>query len=466
MLPQTDWIPEGAPPALRRCLEEWSILQMRDAYKPLLEGKERFKVVAAGRRSGKTLIAKRYMALQVLDPANAGNRYFIGGPIYHQTSEMYWQDMGTLLFMSLFPAECIRKGDRVYVLPNGTELHIVGLDEPRRIEGQDWDGGIIDEIADIKPTAWEYNLLPALSTKRPDKPGYKPWCWLVGVPEGRNHYYRMAQMGLDPAEPEWGTYTWPSSVWMDEADLAAKRRQMSERAFRQEYEATFEEATGRVYADYSAANYTGARVRHDEPLLWSHDFNNVPMSSVVAALRGEEVYCLDEIVLDNATARHAALEFVNRYEAHQQKTVTLFGDASGTQRAGHTSNYAEMANILRGHGWRVIQQVPNANPPIVDRQNALRGRIKAADGVVRLFVNRGACPVLHQCLDELQYKRKRIEGEMKQASQFLEDDTAYYSHVGVALGYMAHRLFRVTEEREPEPPPRLNLRTARPFKIR
>jgi hypothetical protein len=42
--------------------------------------------------------------------------------------------------------------------------------------------GILDEFGNCKPNAWGANVRPALS----DRNG---WCDLIGVPEGRNHYY-------------------------------------------------------------------------------------------------------------------------------------------------------------------------------------------------------------------------------------------------------------------------------------
>ena len=51
-------------------------------------------------------------------------------------------------------------------LPNGTEIHVIGLDQPQRIEGINWTGGIIDEIADVKGSALQENIMPALTTDR------------------------------------------------------------------------------------------------------------------------------------------------------------------------------------------------------------------------------------------------------------------------------------------------------------
>ena len=82
----------------------------------------------------------------------------------------------------------------IIYLPNGSELHVIGLDRPERFEGIPWLGGVVDEIANCKPTAINENILPALDTEDPRRPGYKAWGWFIGVPEGFNHFYDMARL--------------------------------------------------------------------------------------------------------------------------------------------------------------------------------------------------------------------------------------------------------------------------------
>ena len=95
-------------------------------------------------------------------------------------------------------------------LKNGTVIILIGLDKPERIEGTFWSGGIIDEIADIKEGAWEANISPALDTFNPSRPDYQAWCWLIGVPDGLNHQYDMANYAETANDPQWKLYHWKS----------------------------------------------------------------------------------------------------------------------------------------------------------------------------------------------------------------------------------------------------------------
>lgn len=393
----------------------------------------RFPVVPAGRRSGKTERFKRFIAKEAM--RNPGERYFIGAPTRDQVRKIYWADMKMLCFASMCkvrPSE----SDLIIYLNNGSEIHLIGLDRPERIEGILWTGGGIDEIADIKPDAWEANIRPALDTFNPTRPNYRAWCWLLGVPDGLNHYYDMAQYALTAGDAEWECFTWLSEDILPPETIAAAKRQMSPKQYRQEYCAAFEGATGRIYEDYSAANTTHEVIQPHEQLLWMHDQNYTPLSSAVGVRRGEDLLLLDEIVLTSAISKQSAIEFVERFANHGNKRVEIYGDPAGRagEKHGHASDYTDIENVLRAHGWQFTRRVKKAAPSIKDRQNAVRARILNADGKRRLFVNSNKAKYCHKGLSTVQ---------LQKGSSFQEDQTNEYQHITTAIGYCVDVLWPI-----------------------
>lgn len=292
----------------------------------------RFPVVPAGRRSGKTERAKRFVAKMSMK--NANERYFIAAPTHAQVKKMYWADMKMLCLCSL-QVKAPSETDLIIFMNNGTEIHLIGLDRPQRIEGVFWSGGVIDEIADIKADAWEANIRPALDTFNPTRPDYRAWCWLIGVPDGLNHYYDMAQYAESANDPDWGLFHWKSSEILPAATIAAAKRQMSAKQYKQEYEASFEGATGRIYEDYDRTNHTSATIEPHEQLMWMHDQNFTPLSSAIGVRRMraqsntdralgivavEDFFLLDEIVLTSAVSKQSAAEFVEKFKDHKTST--------------------------------------------------------------------------------------------------------------------------------------------------
>jgi hypothetical protein len=394
----------------------------------------RFPVVPAGRRSGKTERAKRFVAKMAMK--NPGEMYFIAAPTRDQVKKIYWADMKRLCLTSL-QSKPPSETELTIFMDNGTQVQLIGLDRPERIEGVFWSGGVIDEIADIKPEAWEANIRPALDTFNPTRPDYKAWCWLIGVPDGLNHYYDMAQYAETANDPDWKVFHWKSSEILPAKTIEAAKRQMSAKQYKQEYEASFETASGRIYEDYSPDNYTAETIQPHEQLLWYHDFNYTPMSSGIGVRRGDVVYLLEEIILVSAVARQSAQEFVDRFKDHQNKHVLIYGDPAGRagEKHGHASDYTEIEKILRDNGWKFTRKVKPAAPAIKDRQNAVRAKIRNAAGEVSLFVNTQQAPYTHKGLATVQ---------LKKGSTFLEDETEF-QHITTAIGYFVDYEFPVVK---------------------
>ncbi len=384
----------------------------------------RFPLVPAGRRSGKTERFKRFLVKQA--SATPGI-YFAAAPTHDQAKKIFWDDLKAFTLSSAHnrrPSE----SERIIYLPNGSEIHVIGLDKPQRIEGIPWTGGGIDEFADIKPHAWEANILPALNTVNPTNPDYRAWCWLLGVPDGLNHYYDLCQAAETGQDPNFKVFHWKSAEILPPDVMQAMKRAMSEKQFKQEFEASFETASGRIYEDYGKWNHTDETIKPHEQLMWMHDQNFTPLSSAVGVRRGNSLYLLDEIVLTSAVSKQSALEFVEKYKAHQNKHVLIYGDPAGRagEKHGHASDYTDIEGVLKDHGWTFTRRVKKAHPAIKDRQNAVRAKIKTADGAVSLLVNPLSAPWCHKGLSTVQ---------LQEGSTFQEDQTNQYQHITTAIGY-------------------------------
>lgn len=420
---------------LKKQDERWYQLLDHPVQSKLIQAVDsgvRFPLVPAGRRSGKTERAKRHL----IKKANTvPGLYFAAAPVHDQAKKIWWDDLKDLSYSALHskkPSETERK----IFLENGSEIHVIGLDKPQRIEGIPWKGGIIDEFADIHHDAWQAHILPALNTVNPTNPDYLAWCWLIGVPDGLNHYFDLCEQA--DHNKNYKVFTWFSSDILEQLHpglIEEQRALMSPRQFRQEYEASFESATGRIYEDYSKANKVNETIAPHEQLYWMHDFNFTPLSSAVGVRRGESLYILDEIVLESAVARQSAMEFVEKYKDHSNKKLMLYGDPAGRagEKHGHASDYTAMEQVLKEHGWDVKRQVKKKAPAIVDRQNAVRAKVKNANGEVSLFVN----PTRAVYADKGLSTAQLIKGSTYQEA------VTDYQHITTAIGYCVEYVWPV-----------------------
>lgn len=386
----------------------------------------RFPLVPAGRRSGKTERFKRFLVKQAQEVPGL---YFAAAPTHDQAKKIFWDDLKAFSLCALHkrrPSE----SDRIIYFPNGSEIHVIGLDKPQRIEGIPWKGGGIDEFADIKDGAWEANILPALNTVNPTDPDYRAWCWLLGVPDGLNHYYDLCSKAELGDDPNFKVFHWKSAEILPPDVIEAMQRAMSKKQFDQEFNASFETAGGRIYEDYSKANHTTATIEPHEQLMWMHDQNYTPLSSAVGVRRnnGKDLYLLDEIVLTSAVSKQSAMEFVEKFASHKNKHVLIYGDPAGRagEKHGHASDYSDIEDVLRANGWLFTRKVKKSHPAIKDRQNAVRAKIMTAAGEVSLYVNPKTAPWCDKGLSTVQ---------LQQGSTFQEDQTNQYQHITTAIGY-------------------------------
>jgi hypothetical protein len=393
----------------------------------------RFPLVPAGRRSGKTERFKRFLIKQAnLVPG----QYFAAAPTHAQAKKIFWDDLKAFSLSSTHkrrPSE----SDLIIYMDNASEVHVIGLDKPQRIEGIPWKGGGIDEFADVKADSWEANIYPALNTVNPTDPTYRAWCWLLGVPDGLNHYYDLCSKAESGAIEFYKVFHWMTEEVFPEMAAEAKKI-MSARQYNIEFRAQFETASGRIYEDYGKENHTSETIKSHEQLLWMHDQNFTPLSSAIGVRRDGHIYLLDEIVLLSAVSKQSAAEFVEKYKNHHNKHVVIYGDPAGRagEKHGHASDYIDIENVLRANNWTFTRKVRPAHPPIKDRQNAVRAMICTADGTRRLHVNPLTAPWCDKGLATVQ---------LQEGSAFQEDQKNKYQHITTAIGYMIDYEFPISE---------------------
>lgn len=414
----------------------------------------RFNVVPAGRRSGKTEIAKRKLVKRAFQGTDFEDpRFFAAAPTRDQAKAIYWADLKAMIPRALM-ARAPSETELSLQLITGAEIWVLGMDKPERIEGRPWDGGILDEFANMKAGAWGENVRPALSDRR-------GWCDLIGVPEGRNHYYDIYKYARSD-DPDWDAFTWFSSDILPPDEIAAARRQLDELVFQQEYEASFVNFTGRAYYPFTEAQHTASLVYNpDAPLILCFDFNVEPGVAAVcqeqtlpgqyerdaagAALLDKPIIgtgVIGEVwIPTNSNTPAVCRKLIQDWGDHRGRVV-CYGDATGGSRGSAKvdgSDWELITKELRPKFKdRLSFRVKPANPAERARLNAVNSRLKSAVGEVRLMVDPGKAPHVVRDLEGV-VLLKGGSGELDKKA------TPALTHISDGLGYYVEYEFPVVK---------------------
>lgn len=400
----------------------------------------RFKVVPAGRRSGKTERAKRKLinVCMRFDENFDDPRYFAGAPTRDQAKQIYWADLKAMSPPEVL-AEPPRESELTLVYKTGCILQVIGMDRPERIEGRPWNGGVLDEYANMKKEAFPENVRPALS----DRNG---WCWLIGVPEGRNHYYDLYKYARSGEDPEWDAFTWHSADILDPKEVASAKRQLDPLVFQQEYEASFINFVGRAYYPFLEETHCSTKLGYDRkaPLNFCFDFNVDPGVAVVTqeqelpnGLPGVGV--IGEVYIPrNSNTPAVCRKLVEDWSDHLG-AIRVFGDATGGSRGSAKvmgSDWELVKEVLYGAFGqsRVFFKVPTSNPTERVRINAMNSLLKNGADEIRLMVDPQLAPYTVKDLEGV----RLLEGG---SGEIDKKHDANLTHLSDALGYYVVKEF-------------------------
>lgn len=372
----------------------------------------RFKVVVAGRRWGKTQLAK----VSLIKYAKGKKRLiWYVAPSYRMARQIMWPEL-----VEAVPRAWVRKYNEtmLYIkLVNGTRIELKGADNPDSLRGVGIHYLVMDEVQDIDPDAWKKVLRPTLASTG----GH---VLFIGTPKAYNFLYDLWSMGQKREAHNWASWQFPTitSPFIPREEIEAARADMDERSFRQEFEASFETMSGRVY-------YPFDRRIHVKPLTFNpalpiavgQDFNIDPMSGVVLQVqRNGEIWAVDEISLVNSNSGEAADEIERRYWRFKDR-VTIYPDPAGAYR-GHQRGESDL-DVFREKGFK-RHKYRKKHPPVADRINAVNKLLRAADGAVRLYID-PRCKSLIEALEQTLY----VPGGRE------VDKSAGVEHAADALGY-------------------------------
>lgn len=383
------------------------------------KSRARFKIISAGRRFGKSYLALTWLVNNAL--TLGGLNYYIA-PSYVMGKQIAWR-----LLKELFGDHIKTKNEsELFVeFENGSIVQIKGADNRDSLRGVSLSSVCLDEASFMVQEVWTEVIRPATSDKQAP-------VLFISSPSGWNWFkelYDYASLGEDINWQAW-TFTTADGGNVKPEEIEAAKRELPIKTFNQEYLASFETLSNRVYSNFDRMQNVAESDQdiNDFPDLYiGIDFNVNPMSAVVGVKSADQLFLLDEIILPNSNTTELSAEIKRRYPKHK---IRVYPDPSGrarkTSAAGGVTDFA----ILEQNGFSVV--APRAHPPVADRINEVQAMLQNANGQRRLFVSK-KCKDMIKSLDGLVYKEKTGA----------PDKDSGLDHITDALGYLVHSEFPI-----------------------
>lgn len=454
------------PPKFKSILNI-SPLRYHEIQAKLWVSQSRFNIVYAGRRSGKTEIeGKRKACLAALE-GNRGLypdwRGFVSAPTRDQAKRIYWEDLKRLLPEPLRAKPVSESRLIIYVWnAYGTisELHCLGMDKPERVEGSPWDWGLLDEYGNMKEETWGAHVRPALSDR-------KGRCSFIGVPEGRNHYYRLVKDAeANPHKDKrgnklWATFHWLSEDILDDDEIIQAKQDLDELTYEQEYCGSFVIFSGLAYYKFNShVHVSNCKQYYDPkaPLIFCFDFNVAPgTASIVQEMTDWPIAqvplvghtctsIIGEVFIKrNSNTEKVCDKLIQDWGDHEG-LIFIYGDATGG--AGGSAK-------VKGSDWDLVKQklypkfgnrlvfkVRKQNPRERRRINAVNSRLMSMTGDIHTQVD-ATCINMIKDFEGV----KILEGSIGEIDK--KDDPTL-THLTDGFGYYVEREFPIIKLESPK----------------
>lgn len=367
-------------------------LTLTPAQRVIDESMARFKIVRCGRKFGKTTYAEK-KALDWMSHPNSVVWYI--SPTIKQGKIIAWSELKRMI-----PTEALGKKpndtDLVITLKNGSQLYLMGAEDPDSLRGPAPNGVIFEEAAFIRREAWHEVVRPNLAPK-------KAPALFIGTPKGYNWFYDLEEAAKRNTD-EWATFHYSifDNPHIERAEIEACRKSCDTlAAWNQEYMALYEASMGRVFAALDADKHTANLNIPSGNVYRSVDWGMRDNTAVLwAYIKDRKLYVYREHLENNLSAPEQARIIKGKTTPQENVVSTAISHDAAKQDS-------EMK------GLSVIWHFQNAGitplRPSTRKKENSRQMVNNLIREDRLIIDRNRCPKLWKQMMAYEWKENVIE---------------------------------------------------------
>jgi hypothetical protein len=262
----------------------------RQVFEDFHDRTERWSVIVAHRRCGKTVLCINDLIYRALMEDKEDGRYAYVAPYMSQAKTIAFD------YLLKYSRPVMTKSNQAELwveLMNGARIRLFGADNPDTLRGLYLDGVVLDEYADMKPSIFGAVIRPLLADR-------KGWATFIGTPKGHNAFWEVYNNATQ--DKSWYVKVLRASQTglLEQSELDDAAKTMTQDQYLQEFECDFESAIlGAYFGKEMRALTDGGRIREIEydPLFPVHTAWDLGYSDDTAiwffqVVHGE-IRCLD-----------------------------------------------------------------------------------------------------------------------------------------------------------------------------
>lgn len=414
----------------KHSLDDEILLVMHRAQMEPFKSKARFRTVVAGRRWGKT----HWVCIELLLAARSKpkQKVWYVAPTYQMAKQIAWEKLKEIVPLTWIAKKrggmyAINETSLTITLINGSRITLKGADRPDTLRGVGIHFLALDEYQDFKVGTWEMVLRATLTDTRGR-------AIFIGTPKSFNQLYDMYERGQGK-NPQWASWQYKTSdsIFIPTQEIEDAKRDLDPKTFRQEYEASFESMSGRVYYDFDRRiNVRRSPYDPSLPTMIGQDFNVDPMSTIILQRHGDEVWAVGELSLRGSSTEEVCKTLLDEYGWGLLDRATVYPDPAGQNRSSARGE----SDIQIFREWNFNRILYHRKHPLVrDRLASVNRMICDAKGDRRLYVD-PSCGELIKCFEQLVFKEGTSE----------PDKNLNIEHMGDAIGYPLQYEFPVKRD--------------------
>jgi hypothetical protein len=210
----------------------------RDVFEDFHNREQRWAVIVAHRRCGKTVACINDLIYRALIENKENGRYFYLSPYLAQSKSIAWD------YLVRYSQPVLAKSNQSELwveLINGSRIRLFGADNENALRGNYCDGIVLDEYADIRPRVWGEIIRPLLADRN-GMGGHKTWAVFIGTPKGHNAFYDVYHNATKDSDWYVKILRASQTGLLEKSELADAAKMMTQDQYLQEFECDFESA--------------------------------------------------------------------------------------------------------------------------------------------------------------------------------------------------------------------------------